>query len=88
MLPPSLSEITTKVSRSCYAPMQHLIVRHIPSDLPEAVKKRVGVLPDGYLNYFTARFPALFTHVHQVIYDSKLRHESQFAPYFILDEST
>ncbi|GHJ84180.1 hypothetical protein NliqN6_0582 [Naganishia liquefaciens] len=57
-------------------------------DLPEAVKKRVGVLPDGYLNYFTARFPALFTHVHQVIYDSKLRHESQFAPYFILDEST
>ncbi|KAJ9102214.1 hypothetical protein QFC20_005043 [Naganishia adeliensis] len=57
-------------------------------DLPDAVKKRVGPLPDGYLNYFTTRFPALFTHVHEVVFDSKLRHESQFATYFILDEST
>ncbi|KAJ9120815.1 hypothetical protein QFC22_002749 [Naganishia vaughanmartiniae] len=57
-------------------------------DLPETLKKRVGPLPDGYLNYFTTRFPALFTHVHQVVYESKLRHESQFAPYFSLDESS
>ena len=82
------SEIIIKVSRNDEASIHQLINRHVLLDLPEAVKKRVGVLPDGYLNYFTTRFPALFTHVHQVIYDSKLRHESQFAPYFILDEST
>ncbi|KAJ9105294.1 hypothetical protein QFC21_001662 [Naganishia friedmannii] len=58
------------------------------ANLPETLKKRVGPLPDGYLNYFTTRFPALFTHVHQVVYESKLRHESQFAPYFTLDESS
>ncbi|PVF98660.1 hypothetical protein CPB86DRAFT_732570 [Serendipita vermifera] len=54
-------------------------------DLPENVKRHLGPLPDGFLSYFTRRFPALFLHVYSVISDLPLRHESMFRTYFELE---
>jgi hypothetical protein len=55
-------------------------------DLPPVVQRRLGTLPGGFLNYFTSRFPALFTHVHTVVRESRLRQEAMFAPYFEIEE--
>jgi serine/threonine-protein kinase/endoribonuclease IRE1 len=56
--------------------------KHHYQDLPENLKRHVGVIPDGFLAYFTRRFPRLFLHVHGVIKDSLLAHESMFRSYF------
>ena len=45
-------------------------------------------MPDGYLAYFTRRFPQLFLHVHTVIRTSGLRSESMFRSYFELPDWT
>jgi hypothetical protein len=36
-------------------------------DLPPAVRAEVGVLPDGFLHYFTLRFPALLIYIYSVL---------------------
>jgi len=43
-------------------------------------------MPEGYLGYFTRRFPLLFMHVHGVIEPSALRQEAMFKSYFDLNE--
>jgi serine/threonine-protein kinase/endoribonuclease IRE1 len=43
-------------------------------------------MPEGFLAYFTKRFPRLFLHVYGVISDSLIRHESMFRSYFELQE--
>lgn len=43
-------------------------------------------MPEGFLAYFTKRFPTLFLHVHTVISSSSLRCESMFRTYFELIE--
>ncbi|KAI9843205.1 MAG: bifunctional endoribonuclease/protein kinase ire1 [Sclerophora amabilis] len=54
-------------------------------DMPEHVKAHVGPLPDGYLSYWTRRFPALLLRCYQVVkYDCKLDQSSRFRPYFEL----
>ncbi|KAI0267430.1 ribonuclease 2-5A-domain-containing protein [Gloeopeniophorella convolvens] len=58
--------------------------KHHYQDLPEHVRRHVGSMPEGYLAYFTRRFPRLFLHVHGVIASSSLRHESMFRSYFDL----
>ena len=55
-------------------------------DLPEHAKRHVDSMPEGYLTYFTRRYPRLFLHVHTVISDSFLRQESMFRPYFDLND--
>jgi serine/threonine-protein kinase/endoribonuclease IRE1 len=60
--------------------------KHHYQDLPEHVKRHVGSMPDGFLAYFTRRFPRLFLHVHAVVGESMLRHESMFRAYFELQE--
>ena len=51
-------------------------------DLEPSVKRHLGQLPSGFLFYFTSRYPRLFLHVHSVVRDSRLRHESMFEGYF------
>ncbi|KAH8990794.1 hypothetical protein EDB92DRAFT_723504 [Lactarius akahatsu] len=58
--------------------------KHHYQDLPENVKRHVGSMPEGYLSYFTRRYPRLFLHVHAVIAGSSLRQESMFRSYFDL----
>ncbi|WWD15818.1 hypothetical protein CI109_100242 [Kwoniella shandongensis] len=56
--------------------------KHHYQDLEPSVKRHFGALPAGYLHYFTSRYPRLFLHVHGVVKDSMLRHESMFEGYF------
>ncbi|KAH9947794.1 hypothetical protein B0H21DRAFT_311206 [Amylocystis lapponica] len=60
--------------------------KHHYQDLPEGVKRLVGSMPAGFLTYFTRRFPGLLLHVHAVIDDCPLRHESMFRAYFELSD--
>ncbi|KAB5588723.1 Serine/Threonine-kinase/endoribonuclease Ire1 [Ceratobasidium theobromae] len=55
-------------------------------DLPDNVKRHLGPLPEGFLSYFTRRFPKLFLHVYCVVSDSQLRLEPMFRSYFALEE--
>jgi len=51
-------------------------------DLPDDVKVQLGAMPDGYLKYFTDRFPKLLIHVYQVVMDTGLRDDTMFKTYF------
>ncbi|KAI0340462.1 hypothetical protein BDW22DRAFT_428306 [Trametopsis cervina] len=61
--------------------------KHHYQDLPDNVKRQIGSMPEGFLSYFTRRFPRLFLHVHTVVSSSQLRGESMFRSYFELSES-
>ncbi|KZO94710.1 hypothetical protein CALVIDRAFT_538819 [Calocera viscosa TUFC12733] len=56
--------------------------KHHYQDLPDHVKRLYGPLPEGFLGYFTRRFPQLFLHVYGVISDCGLRYDSMFRQYF------
>ncbi|KAG2159369.1 uncharacterized protein EDB93DRAFT_1245174 [Suillus bovinus] len=58
--------------------------KHHYQDLPDHVKRHLGPMPEGFLSYFTRRFPRLFMHVHGVISNTPLCHESMFRTYFEL----
>lgn len=60
--------------------------KHHYQDLPENVKRHLGPMPEGFLAYFTRRFPRLFMHVHGVISETPLCTESIFRTYFELNE--
>ncbi|KZT64332.1 hypothetical protein DAEQUDRAFT_718191 [Daedalea quercina L-15889] len=60
--------------------------KHHYQDLPDNVKRLLGSMPEGFLAYFTRRFPNLFLHVHRVVADSSLRTESMFRTYFDLSD--
>ncbi|KAK4934198.1 hypothetical protein LTR28_010815, partial [Elasticomyces elasticus] len=51
-------------------------------DMPEDVKRRVGGLPDGYLNYWTSRFPKLLLGCHDVVLECGLEKTDRFQSYF------
>ncbi|KAF8314488.1 hypothetical protein DL93DRAFT_2149101 [Clavulina sp. PMI_390] len=59
--------------------------KHHYQDMPDNLKRTLGPLPDGFLSYFTRRFPRLFLHVYYVVANShQLRTESMFKSYFEL----
>ncbi|KAL4071770.1 hypothetical protein J3A83DRAFT_4236201 [Scleroderma citrinum] len=60
--------------------------KHHYQDLPENVKRNLGPMPEGFLGYFTRRFPRLFMHVHSVVSETPLCSESMFRTYFELNE--
>ncbi|KAK7042383.1 hypothetical protein R3P38DRAFT_2890191 [Favolaschia claudopus] len=60
--------------------------KHHYQDLPDKVKRNLGPMPEGFLAYFTRRFPRLFLHVHSVVGDTSLRTESMFRSYFELHD--
>ncbi|KAF9255849.1 hypothetical protein L218DRAFT_1081629 [Marasmius fiardii PR-910] len=60
--------------------------KHHYQDLPDNVKRHLGSMPEGYLTYFTKRYPRLFMHVHRVVGESELKDEDLFNTYFELAE--
>ena len=60
--------------------------KHHYQDLPDNVKRHLGPMPEGFLGYFTRRYPRLFMHVHAVVKDTGLHGESMFGTYFKLPE--
>ncbi|KAJ3895960.1 hypothetical protein GG344DRAFT_37696 [Lentinula edodes] len=60
--------------------------KHHYQDLPGNVKRHLGPLPEGYLSYFTRRYPQLFLHTHRAISESELHSEPMFRTYFELVE--
>ncbi|KAG8859750.1 bifunctional endoribonuclease/protein kinase ire1 [Tulasnella sp. 330] len=65
----------------------HQYQKHHYQDLPDNVKRSLGVLPEGFLSYFTRRFPRFFLHVYDVVCnDSLLRQDPMFRTYFELAE--
>ncbi len=52
--------------------------------MPENVKAHVGPLPDGYLNYWTVRFPTLLLECYYVIVSCRLEGLPRFRAYFTL----
>ncbi|EKM78420.1 hypothetical protein AGABI1DRAFT_60620 [Agaricus bisporus var. burnettii JB137-S8] len=61
--------------------------KHHYQDLPDNVKRHLGPMPEGFLAYFTRRFPRLFLHVHRVVRETGLANESVFRSYFELPDS-
>lgn len=68
--------------------------KHHIHDVPPGVKRlfitaagasdQAKLLPDGFLAYFTLRFPRLFLHTYEVIdANEMLKCEPSFAPYFV-----
>lgn len=53
--------------------------KHHYQDMPPALRRSMGTLPDGFLKYFTKRFPKLFLHVYEVIAEEGfIRSETTF----------
>ena len=56
-------------------------------DLPEDVKLLLGSMPEGFLKYFTDRYPKLLVYLHGVVKDTGLYLEPMFKAYFELPET-
>eukprot|EP00050_Salpingoeca_kvevrii_P019207 m.83615 g.83615 ORF g.83615 m.83615 type:complete len:858 (+) comp8307_c0_seq1:286-2859(+) len=55
--------------------------KHHYMELKPNVKRSLGPLPDGFLDYFESRFPELFPTVYRMIHQHA-RKETLFTPYF------
>ena len=56
-------------------------------DLSNDLKVQLGSMPQGFLKYFTSRYPRLLVYVHEVVKETGLYSESMFSTYFELPES-
>lgn len=52
-------------------------------DLPHDVQLRVGPLPDGYLRYWSTRFPKLLMACYNAVQACGIEGESRFRPYYV-----
>ncbi|PYH41303.1 bifunctional endoribonuclease/protein kinase IRE1 [Aspergillus saccharolyticus JOP 1030-1] len=52
------------------------------NDMPEHLKAHIGGLPEGYLNFWTVRFPSLLMSCHSVVVELKLTRIDRFKRYF------
>ncbi|KAJ5584744.1 uncharacterized protein N7459_004544 [Penicillium hispanicum] len=52
------------------------------NDMPEYLKTHIGGLPEGYLNFWTVRFPSLLMSCHWVITELELTQIDRFQRYF------
>ncbi|EAS27311.3 IRE protein kinase [Coccidioides immitis RS] len=52
------------------------------NDMPENLKAHIGGLPDGYLQFWTVRFPSLLINCHWVITKLNLMDTERFKRYF------
>jgi len=51
-------------------------------DMPMMAKSVLGPLPDGYIHYWTGKFPKLLIYVYTKFYKSGLQRESNFAAFY------
>ncbi|XP_004706115.1 serine/threonine-protein kinase/endoribonuclease IRE2 [Echinops telfairi] len=54
--------------------------KHHHRELPAEVRHVLGQIPDGFVQYFTSRFPRLLLHTHQAM--RSCASESLFLPYY------
>nr|POE51518.1 serine/threonine-protein kinase ppk4 [Quercus suber] len=52
-------------------------------DMPEDVKRRVGPLAGGYLNYWCNRFPRLLMACYEVVHETGIQGSDRFKSYFV-----
>jgi serine/threonine-protein kinase/endoribonuclease IRE1 len=52
------------------------------NDMPTHLKAHIGGLPEGYLNFWTVRFPSLLMSCHSVIVELRLTKIDRFKRYF------
>ncbi|XP_009007573.1 serine/threonine-protein kinase/endoribonuclease IRE2 isoform X4 [Callithrix jacchus] len=55
--------------------------KHHYRELPVEVRQALGQIPDGFVQYFTNRFPRLLLHTHQAM--RSCTSESLFLPYYL-----
>uniref|UniRef100_A0A672GBD8 Serine/threonine-protein kinase/endoribonuclease IRE1 n=1 Tax=Salarias fasciatus TaxID=181472 RepID=A0A672GBD8_SALFA len=58
--------------------------KHHYHELPPEVQETLGELPEGFVGYFTSRFPRLLMHTHSALLICA--HERLFHPYFLTPE--
>jgi serine/threonine-protein kinase/endoribonuclease IRE1 len=51
-------------------------------DMSESLKRSVGSLPDGYLCFWTTRFPSLLIHCWDIVYNLELENSDRFREYY------
>jgi len=49
--------------------------------MDDIVKKKVGALPAGYLQYWTDRFPNLLMACYDAVRECRLEEDARFKPY-------
>ncbi|KAJ8399645.1 hypothetical protein AAFF_G00407500 [Aldrovandia affinis] len=54
--------------------------KHHYRELPEDVQETLGSIPDGFVSYFTSRFPHLLQHTYRAMHTCA--HERLFLPYY------
>ncbi|XP_058497324.1 serine/threonine-protein kinase/endoribonuclease IRE1 [Solea solea] len=59
--------------------------KHHYHELPPEVQETLGELPDGFVCYFTSRFPRLLMHTHAALHICA--HERLFHPYYLTPSS-
>ncbi|KAG7237104.1 hypothetical protein INR49_032854 [Caranx melampygus] len=55
--------------------------KHHYHELPPEVQETLGELPEGFVGYFTSRFPRLLMHTHAALHICA--HERLFQPYYL-----
>uniref|UniRef100_A0AAZ3QU79 Serine/threonine-protein kinase/endoribonuclease IRE1 n=1 Tax=Oncorhynchus tshawytscha TaxID=74940 RepID=A0AAZ3QU79_ONCTS len=55
--------------------------KHHYHELPAEVQETLGEVPEGFVSYFTSRFPRLLLHTHTAL--SSCSHERLFQPYYL-----
>ncbi|CAG5928703.1 unnamed protein product [Menidia menidia] len=55
--------------------------KHHYHELPPEVQETLGELPEGFVSYFTSRFPRLLMHTHAALHICA--HERLFHPYYL-----
>lgn len=55
--------------------------KHHYHELPPEVQEALGELPEGFVDYFTSRFPRLLMHTHAALHF--FSHERLFHPYYL-----
>lgn len=58
-----------------------LLQKHHYHELPPEVQETLGELPEGFVSYFTSRFPRLLMHTHAAL--QICGHERLFHPYYL-----
>lgn len=62
--------------------------KHHFQDMPAVLRKQMSPMPEGFLVYFTRRFPRLFLHVYEVMEQLPLlRGETTFRGYYEADDT-
>jgi len=58
-----------------------ILQKHHYHELPPEVQETLGELPEGFVSYFTSRFPRLLMHTHAALHICA--HERLFHPYYL-----